>query len=140
MTHQRRENLTGAAIGDPTEDTGEVTEITAPGRTRRERTTVVAKDTVAEEAVMLVGNRTGLISEAEVREGVMAISPTPSPPHQDGQRMQGGVQNCWGGGRLSEKEKLIGRTGGKEIFVRPYHQFLTVRPCHQGITMINRIH
>ena len=42
----------------------------------------------------------------------MAIKPHPSPPphhhHKDGQRMWGGSQNCWKGGRLAKKEKYIG--------------------------------
>ena len=67
----------GAAIKVPTEDTGKGTEVMAPGRTRRDRTTRVAQDAVAEEAVTLVGDRTGIITETEVREGVMVTTPTP---------------------------------------------------------------
>ena len=97
MTHQRRKKLTGAAIEEPTEDTGEGTEGTAPVITWSNRTTGAAQYTVAKEAVMLVVDRTGRISEAEVCKGAMEIKPT--PPHQAGQRMRGGGQNFRDRGR-----------------------------------------
>ena len=80
LTRQRRENLTGAAIGDPTEETGKGTGGTSPSRTRRDRTTVVAQDVVVEEAVTLVEDKMGQTAEADVCEGVMTITPTPPPP------------------------------------------------------------
>ena len=66
-----------AEIGDPMEDTEKGAGGTVPGRTRRDRTTRAAQDAVAEEAVTLVGDRTGIITETEVREGVMVTTPTP---------------------------------------------------------------
>ena len=86
-----------AEIGDPTEDTGKGEGGTAPGINWRDRTTGAAQDAVAEEAVMLVGYRTGITAEAEVRREVMVTTPT--LPHQDGQRMWGRGQNCRDGGR-----------------------------------------
>ena len=63
LTLQRREILTGEAIGDPTEDTGTGTKGTATGRTRRDITMGEVQDAVLEEAVTLVGeDRTGIIS------------------------------------------------------------------------------
>ena len=52
---------------------------------------------VADEMVTL-GEETGITAEAEVHEGVMVQTPT--PPHQDRQKIRGGGQNCWEGGRL----------------------------------------
>ena len=52
---QRRESLTGEAIGDPTEDTGTGTKGTATGRTQRDITMGEVQDAVLEEAVTLVG-------------------------------------------------------------------------------------
>ena len=100
MTRQRRENLTGLAIRDPTEDTGKGTEGTAPVRTWRDRKTGAAQYAVAEEAVTLVGYRMEQTAEAEVYKGVMVITTTPHP-HQDGQRMRDGGQNCRDRGRLA---------------------------------------
>ena len=74
---QIRENLTGAAIRDPKEDTGKGTEGTAPGKNRRDRTTGAAHDSVTNKAVTLVGDRKGLTAEVEVYEGVMVTTPTP---------------------------------------------------------------
>ena len=65
-------------IGDPTEDTGKVAGGTVPGITRRDRTTGAVQDAVAEEAVTLVGDKTGMKAELEAREGVMVKTPTPS--------------------------------------------------------------
>ena len=45
---------------------------------------MAAQDAVVEEAVTLVGDKMGQTAEAEVRKGVMTITPTPPPPHQDG--------------------------------------------------------
>ena len=44
-----------------------------------------------------------------------------TPPHQYRQKMRGGGQNCWEGGRLAYRERLIGGMG-KHIFVRPCHR------------------
>ena len=60
-----------------------------------------AQDAVAKEAVTLVGDRTVITEETEVCEGVMVKTPPSPPPHQDGQRMWGGSQNWWYGGRLA---------------------------------------
>ena len=50
-----------------------------PGRTQRGRTTGAAQDMVAEEAITLVGDRTVIPEEAEVREWVMVTTLPPSP-------------------------------------------------------------
>ena len=72
----------GSAIRGPTEDTGKVTEGTAPGRTRRDRTTGAAQGVVSEEAVTLVGDRTGITAEAEVRKRTMLKTPN-NPTRMD---------------------------------------------------------
>ena len=69
-----------------------------PSRIRRNRTTVATQDAVVEESVTLVGETMVQTAEAEVREGVMAITPPP-PLRQDGQRMRGGGQKCLDGDR-----------------------------------------
>ena len=46
------------------------------GRTWRNRTTGAAQDAALEEAVVLVGDRTGLASESDVSKGVMVKTPT----------------------------------------------------------------
>ena len=71
-----------AEIGYPTGDTGKgaggkVTE------TRRDRTTGTAQDLVAYKVVTLVEDRTGITLEAEVHEGGMVTTPTPSPNRTD---------------------------------------------------------
>ena len=81
LTCQRRDILTRAAIGDTTEDTRKIMEGTAPGRTQKDRTTGAAQDAMVEEAVTLVGDRTGQTAEAEVCEEVTEI--TQPSPHQD---------------------------------------------------------
>ena len=92
----------GAEIADPTEDTGKGTEGTAQGRNRRYKTIEAVQDSVAEEGVMLVGDRTGRTAELEVHKGVMKITQSPPPHHhQGGQRMQISSQNCRDGGRLA---------------------------------------
>ena len=48
-----------------------------PGRNRRDRTTGVAQDAVAEEAVTFVVDRTEITAEAEVREGLVVTTLTP---------------------------------------------------------------
>ena len=75
-----------AEIRDPKEDTGKgVWETVA--ETRRERTTGTERDLVADEVVTLVGEME-ITAEEEVREGGMVTTPTPS--HQDGQKVRGG--------------------------------------------------
>ena len=88
-----------AEIGDPTEDTVKGAMGTVP-ETQRDRTMGTAQDLVAKEVVTLVGDRTEITVEAELHEGEMATTPTPLPPNQDRQRIQGGGQNCRDGGRL----------------------------------------
>ena len=63
-------------IGDPTEATGKGAGRAVPGRTKREITTEAAQDTVAEEEVTLVEDRTEITAEEEVRTGVMVTTPT----------------------------------------------------------------
>ena len=41
---------------------------------------MATQDAVVEESVTLVGDKMVQTAEAEVREGVMAITPTPPPP------------------------------------------------------------
>ena len=65
-----------AKIGDPTGDTGKGAGGTVP-ETRRKKTTRTAQDSVADKAVTLVGDRTEITAEAEVREGGMLTTPTP---------------------------------------------------------------
>ena len=76
-TLKRRKNLIGTAIRYPTEDIRKGTEGTAPEITRRDRTMGALQDVVLEEVVPLVGYRTGLTAEAEVRKRVMVTRPTP---------------------------------------------------------------
>ena len=78
-------------IRDPTRDTGKGADITDIG-TWRHRT---AQDLVAD----VVEAEMGTTAEAAVREG--AIVQTPTPPHQDGQKTQGGGQTGREGGRLA---------------------------------------
>ena len=66
-----------AEIRDPTGDTGKGAGETVP-ETRRERTTGTAQDLVADEVVILVGKRTEITVEAEVRKGEMITTPTPT--------------------------------------------------------------
>ena len=73
MTRQRRENLTGAAIGDPTEDNGKGTGGTAPSRIWSDIITSVAQDAVAEEAINEHRKRS-------CARGVMEITQIPPPP------------------------------------------------------------
>ena len=81
-TLQGRESLTGAAIGDPTEDTGTGKEGTETGRTQMDRPMEAAQDAVLEEAFTLVGeDRMETTAEVEVREGVLVTTLTPFPPH-----------------------------------------------------------
>ena len=68
-----------AEIRDPTRDTGKGAEGTLP-ETWMERTNGTAQDSVADKAVTLVGDRTEITAEAEVRGGEMVETPTP-PPH-----------------------------------------------------------
>ena len=64
------------------------------------RTTGAAQDAVSENAVTLVGeDRAGTTPESEVRNGVVATTPTPH--HQEEQIIQGGGQDCRYGGRLA---------------------------------------
>ena len=77
LTCQGKENLTGASIGDPTEKNGKGTEGTAPVRNRSERAMGTAQDVVTEDAVTLVGASTRQTTEVNVREGILAITPTP---------------------------------------------------------------
>ena len=53
-------------IENLTDDTDNVAWVTVPGRTRRVRTMGAAQYAVVEEAVKLVGDRTGITEEAEV--------------------------------------------------------------------------
>ena len=99
----------GVSIGDPTEETGKGMEGAEPGKTLRDRTMGEAQDKVAEEALTLVGDRMGRTAEAEVRNG--GFGNNTNPPHQCGQRIRGGGQNCWDGGKSAYKEKLIGGMG-----------------------------
>ena len=72
-------------------------EIEKSGRTWTDRLTEAAQDAVLEEAVTLLGDRTGLTVEAQVCNGLMVTTPPPPPPpppHQDVQRTRGGSQNC----------------------------------------------
>ena len=84
-----------AEIGDPTGDTGTGAGEMVP-ETWRDRTTGTARDLVVEEVVTLVGDME-ITAEVEVREGEMVTKPP--TPHQEGQKMWGGGQNCWEGGR-----------------------------------------
>ena len=63
-------------IGDPTEATEKGAGRAVPGRTKRYITTEAAQDTVAEEEVTLVEDRTEITAEEEVRAGVMVTTPT----------------------------------------------------------------
>ena len=69
-----------AEIGDPTEDTGKGAGGTVPGITRRYRTTGAAQDEMTEDAVTLVGDRTGITAEADLSEKVMVTTPPLPPP------------------------------------------------------------
>ena len=90
MTFRGKESLTEAEIGDPMEDTRTGTEGTEMGRTHTNRITGAAQDVVWVKANMLVGeDRTVTTAEADVREGVVLI--TPPPPHQDGNRQLGSI-------------------------------------------------
>ena len=59
--------------------------------TQRDSTTETAQDSVAEKVVILA-EKTGTTAEAGVREGAMVQTPT--PPHQDGQKIRGSGQKC----------------------------------------------
>ena len=83
MTCKRRGNSTGAVIGVPTEDTGKGTEGPAPVITKRYRTIGEAHDAVAEEAILLVRDRTVRTAKAEVLKGDMSITSTPPPRHTE---------------------------------------------------------
>ena len=67
-----------AEIWDPTGDTEKGARETVP-KTQRDRTTGMAQDLVADEAVILVEDKTEITVEAEVREGGMVTTPTPPP-------------------------------------------------------------
>ena len=114
LTIQRRENLTGTAIGDPTEDTGKGTEGTATVRNRKDRTTGAAQYAVAEEAVTLVGDRTGRTAEAEVHGWVMLMPPPPPPPTRTERGCRAAVRTVGTEvGRRRKKEKIDWGDGEK---------------------------
>ena len=69
----------------------------------------VAQDEVAEEAVTLVGDITGITAEAELRKGVMVTTPT--PPHNDIQIMWAAVRNVWMEVGQRGENGLIGEMG-----------------------------
>ena len=85
-------------MGIPQGGTGTGAGVTVK-ETQRYSTTVTAQDSVADEVVTLV-EETRITMEAAVRDGAMI---QPPPPHQDGQKIWGGGQNCWEGGRLAYK-------------------------------------
>ena len=87
-------------IRDTRGDTGKGAGGGGVPETWRDRTTGTAHDSVTDEVVTLLGDRTEITVEAELHEGEMATTPTPLPPNQDRQRIQGGGQNCRDGGRL----------------------------------------
>ena len=99
-TLRGREILTGAAIGDPIEDTGTGTEVTSTVRTWMDRPTGAAHDAVSEGAVRLVGeDRTKTAAEAEVCKVVVVTTPPHHHHHQYGERIRGGGQKYRDGGR-----------------------------------------
>ena len=71
------------------EDTRTGTEGTEMRRTQTNRIMGAVQDVVWVKATMLVGeDRTVTTAEADVREGVVLITP---PPHQDGNRQLGSI-------------------------------------------------
>ena len=86
--------------------------------TWRDTATRTAQDLVADEAVILVGDRTEITAELKVREGEMVTTPTPQTSTDRECREAVRTVGMEVGRR--RENGLIGGMG-KNIFVRPFH-------------------